>query len=62
MSLIGVRGRIFTLDPERPFIKDGIVVFDVKKGVIEDVTSYEKGLEYGLEKFLDLVEALLYLD
>jgi 5-methylthioadenosine/S-adenosylhomocysteine deaminase len=50
MSLIGVRGRIFTLDPERPFIKDGIVVFDVKKGVIEDVTSYEKGLEYGLEE------------
>ncbi|MEM1611634.1 MAG: amidohydrolase family protein [Sulfolobales archaeon] len=49
MALIGVRGRILTLDLERPFIKNGIVVFDDKKGVIIDVTSYEKGLEYGLE-------------
>jgi 5-methylthioadenosine/S-adenosylhomocysteine deaminase len=59
LSLIGVRGKILTLDPERPFIKDGLVVFDSRGGLIEDVIDYEKGLEYRPEEIVGSARSLV---
>jgi len=50
LGLIGLRGRVLTLDPGNPFIRDGLVVIDTEKGLIVDVTSYEKGEEHGIEE------------
>ncbi len=48
MGLIGVRGRILTLDPEKPFFKNGLVIFD-QNGYILDVTDLENGKKYSPE-------------
>ena len=48
MGLVGARGYILTLDPERPFIRDGLVIFD-QEGYIVDLVPLEKGKEYSPE-------------
>ncbi len=48
MGLVGVRGSILTLDSERPFLKNGMVVFD-QSGHIIDVTTLEEGEKYSPE-------------
>jgi len=50
MGLIGLRGRILTLDPENPFIRDGLLVIDTKEGLIVDVASYDMGAGHRVEE------------
>lgn len=56
---IGVRGRIVTMDNDRRYIPDGVVIVDEKSGMILDVLEYRQAPDHGLEYIVGDREAIV---